>query len=98
MYKTTPKSIAILASTLGLSYFAYRTLTIYLTRRKYRHIPGPPADGFVSSHTEFPDFRYCSIIFVYIFFRIVGFYMGNLPEIGKALKNGKIMDDKFLEW
>ena len=28
------------------SYFTYLTLTIYLKRRKYRHIPGPGTRGY----------------------------------------------------
>jgi hypothetical protein len=29
------------------SYVAYKTLQIYLKRRKYCHIPGPPTDGIL---------------------------------------------------
>lgn len=41
-----PRNIAILATGLGLSYCAYKTYLLYLKRRKYRHIPGPPTNGF----------------------------------------------------
>lgn len=44
----TPKNLAIVAVSLGVSYVGYKTLVIYLRRRKYRHIPGPPTKGFVS--------------------------------------------------
>ena len=27
------------------AYFIYKTAKIYLVRRKYRHIPGPPTKG-----------------------------------------------------
>jgi hypothetical protein len=29
----------------GLTYLLYKSLRIYLERRKYRHIPGPPTPG-----------------------------------------------------
>ena len=41
-----PRNIAILATGLGLSYCAYKSFLLYLKRRKYRHIPGPPTNGF----------------------------------------------------
>lgn len=41
----TPKNIAIIATSFGLAYISYRTMSVYLTRRKYRHIPGPPTKG-----------------------------------------------------
>jgi hypothetical protein len=31
---------------LTTSYLVYRIARIYLKRRKYRHIPGPPTKGF----------------------------------------------------
>lgn len=42
-----PKKLAIAATGLGLSYFAYKTVRLYLKRRKYRHIPGPPTRGLL---------------------------------------------------
>lgn len=37
-----PKNIAIILGGLGASYFAYFTVDLYLKRKKYQHIPGPP--------------------------------------------------------
>lgn len=34
-----------LIATLASSYVIYKSVQIYLLRRKYRHIPGPPANG-----------------------------------------------------
>jgi len=34
-----------LTAILGL--FSYYTLKIYLQRRKYKHLPGPPANGIL---------------------------------------------------
>nr|AHL88993.1 cytochrome p450 3049B1 [Brachionus koreanus] len=39
-------ALSILLGT-GLSLFAYKTLKIYLLRRKYRHIPGPATKGLL---------------------------------------------------
>ena len=41
----TPKNIALATAGVGLTYISYRTLSIYLKRRKYRHIPGPSTKG-----------------------------------------------------
>ena len=38
------KTLALLIGS-STSLFAYWTLTMYLKRRKYRHIPGPPIKG-----------------------------------------------------
>jgi hypothetical protein len=32
-------------STILVGHFIHYTLKIYFLRQKYRHIPGPPADG-----------------------------------------------------
>ena len=29
---------------------------------------------------------------------ILGFYFGDIIEIGKTIKNGKILPDKLVEW
>jgi hypothetical protein len=31
----------------SFAYSIYKTIQIYLLRRKYRHIPGPPANGLL---------------------------------------------------
>lgn len=36
-----------LIAILGSSYLVYKTLRIYLNRRKYRHLPGPPTNGIL---------------------------------------------------
>ena len=41
----SPKNLAILVGVLGASYAFYATFKIYLIRRKYAHIPGPPNSG-----------------------------------------------------
>lgn len=43
-----PKNLAILAASFGFGFFAYKTLQIYLVRRKYSHIPGPKTKGLES--------------------------------------------------
>lgn len=40
------KKLAIVTSGVILSFWAYITVSIYLKRRKYRHIPGPPTKGY----------------------------------------------------
>lgn len=40
----------LILSAIGLavaliSFFVYKTIKIYLIRRKYRHLPGPPTHG-----------------------------------------------------
>lgn len=42
-----PKNVALTTISLGFGYFAYKTVQIYLIRRKYRHIPGPPTKGIL---------------------------------------------------
>ena len=32
-------------ASLSLGFFAYKTIKIYLVRRKYRHVPGPKTNG-----------------------------------------------------
>ena len=41
------RTIDVLKVTGGLAagYFFYKTFSIYLERRKYRHIPGPATQG-----------------------------------------------------
>ena len=34
-------------STTLVGYFTYYTLKIYFLRQKYKHIPGPPANGIL---------------------------------------------------
>ena len=34
-------------ATAVVSYFSYYTFKIYLLRQKYKHIPGPPANGIL---------------------------------------------------
>ncbi len=64
------KVVAYLAS----SYAIYKTIQIYLLRRKYRHIPGPPATG------------------------LFGFYLGNVIDMPKYLKNQKVYNDFISDW
>ena len=40
-----PKNVAIIVGGLAASYAVYSTVKIYLLRRKYAHIPGPPSSG-----------------------------------------------------
>ena len=39
------RDVAGIFTTLVVGYVGYKTLRIYLLRRKYRHIPGPPTKG-----------------------------------------------------
>ena len=52
-----PKKLALVAAGLSLSYLGYKTVEIFLNRRKYRHIPGPPTKGllgfFIGNLVEF---------------------------------------------
>lgn len=41
----SPKNLAIIIAGLGVSYALYATFKLYLVRRKYAHIPGPPNSG-----------------------------------------------------
>ena len=40
-----PKNIAFICLGLSASYALYSTYKIYILRRKYAHIPGPPCSG-----------------------------------------------------
>ena len=42
---------------LATSYLIYRIARIYLKRRKYRHIPGPPTKGFEYSNSLLTSFN-----------------------------------------
>jgi hypothetical protein len=44
--KPNQRNLFALFGSLGLSYVAYKTLVVYIKRRKYRHIPGPRTYGF----------------------------------------------------
>ncbi len=46
--KANTKTANVLSLLAGfvLSIGVYKTIDIYLTRRKYRHIPGPPTKGY----------------------------------------------------
>ncbi len=39
------RNAAKVLSSLAVCYFLYKTTKIYLKRRKYNHIPGPPTKG-----------------------------------------------------
>lgn len=43
--KLSRSLIAKLLAAAGLGFFAYKTLAIYLLRRRFRHIPGPETNG-----------------------------------------------------
>lgn len=43
---SSPKNIALGLCGLGASCFVYLTVKLYLERRKFRNIPGPPANGY----------------------------------------------------
>nr|QUF59383.1 cytochrome p450 CYP3049B1 [Brachionus angularis] len=66
--------ILILIALILLSLWLYLTIKIIYLRRKYKHIPGPTAQG------------------------ILGFYLGIVKEIEILEGNGKIIEEKFLEW
>ena len=40
-----PKNVAVSVGALSAIYAVYITFKVYLKRRKYRHIPGPPTNG-----------------------------------------------------
>jgi hypothetical protein len=42
----TAKHICLASGTLLLSAWSYLTLKIYFERRRYKHIPGPPTEGY----------------------------------------------------
>lgn len=42
------KLIAIVGSSVIIGGFSYLTIKIYINHRKYKHIPGPPNEGYSS--------------------------------------------------
>jgi hypothetical protein len=44
--KANLSNITKLLAGFGVSFVLYKTVVIYLNQRKYRHIPGPPINGF----------------------------------------------------
>ena len=65
----------LLACTSSLiCLIGYKTFRIYLNRKKFKHIPGPPTKG------------------------ILGFYLGNLDEIVRTMKSGRILADLTNDW
>ena len=58
-----PRNIGLAVCGLGASCFLYFTLKIYLERRKYRNIPGPPTRGFVKAQ-NLQFFVYISFYFM----------------------------------
>ena len=38
------------------------------------------------------------IFFIKYFNRILGFFIGNIPEIDQNFKKGKIMNDLYIDW
>ena len=59
---------------LLIGVFTYYTVKIYQLRQKYKHIPGPPANG------------------------LIGFYLGNTPEIVRKKREGKDLVEIWIEW
>lgn len=52
-----PKNILLFTLGAGSSFLLYQVLKIYLLRRKFRHIPGPPTKGYSKRNfTKFIDF------------------------------------------
>jgi hypothetical protein len=45
------KSVLSLAAVGGIGFFSYKTAQIYLLRRKYSHLPGPPCTGILGFYT-----------------------------------------------
>lgn len=41
------KNVSLITSSLGVGFFIYKTVQIYLVRRQYRHIPGAPTKGII---------------------------------------------------
>jgi hypothetical protein len=83
--------ISQLLGGLASSYIIYKTIRIYLIRRKYRHIPGPPTKGFT-------NFFIFSLEFTtpnnYILKSILEFFLGNISDPTEYIKNGK----STLDW
>ena len=44
---STPKNILLFTLGLSTSYLLYKFVKFYLYKRKYRHIPGPPTNGYL---------------------------------------------------
>ena len=42
---STPNNILLVTFGISASYLLYKIVRFYLKRRKYRNIPGPPANG-----------------------------------------------------
>ena len=42
-----PFAVINLVAHIAALYAIYKTIRIYLKRRKYKHIPGPPTKGFI---------------------------------------------------
>ena len=42
---STPNNILLATFGISASYLLYKLVRLYLKRRKYRNIPGPPANG-----------------------------------------------------
>jgi hypothetical protein len=45
------KGVLSLAAVSGLGFFTYKTVQIYLMRRKYQHLPGPSCNGILGFYT-----------------------------------------------
>ena len=43
----TAKNLFKTLGVLGSIYFMYKTVKLHMKRKKYRHIPGPKADGYL---------------------------------------------------
>lgn len=43
----TAKNALFLSIGLTSTYLLYKTVRLYLKKRKYRHIPGPPTEGYL---------------------------------------------------
>lgn len=44
--KITPKNTLKCVTAIGITFWLYKSYKIYLKRRKLKHIPGPPANGY----------------------------------------------------
>lgn len=47
---STPKNALVAFCVMGTAYVLYKTVRLYLKKRKYRHIPGPPTKGYCFSY------------------------------------------------
>ena len=71
-----PSSIVKLLMSLAASYVTYKTVSIYLTKRKYSHIPGLETSGYFFTHFKFlnKSFNNCIYFFkAYLDFILVTF-------------------------